>query len=485
MSTIAALLKKISFKTIDDYAQYFMEHHILGRALEELKTNNYIAQDSTSNLFFDTLITELQKKQNGILVHAMRQLKALKEIQKVFPSDHPPICIKGLSCAIICDDLHAIRLSKDIDLFYSDLPKLRNILQELGYVNRNATTATHEDSVYEKNGIYIVIHKYFPIMIRGDYDTANFNKKKQCNLPEPHFERICYEELLHNAIYANNSISSNLLISNAPMSAFILALHIYKDCIWQTYRMPKVRIGDLLDIAELLNLPNFPMEELKYLVCKYNAQYIWNFVLTIASTLPELRLPDCFDEIDTPIFKLTNDYYGPYMMRSKEYLKQLPFICFADFVKEMGFMSCKYDVIYSTKSADASYYASTSLSVFDFSFSVSQGRTRICFNLYIPKPISPSDNICVITDDNAHVHVFFDKYPEAVRIYGLATYRVYDVFESGYSVELSFKTTPDKPPYSVLIFECCDSSGEKINTVIDEKFMVNLDYLFRSSYMSV
>ena len=72
MSTIAALLKKMSFKTIDDYAQYFMEHHILGRALEELKTNNYIAQDSTSNLFFDTLITELQKKQNGILVHAMR-----------------------------------------------------------------------------------------------------------------------------------------------------------------------------------------------------------------------------------------------------------------------------------------------------------------------------------------------------------------------------------------------------------------------------
>lgn len=469
MSTIATLLKNTSFKKIDDCAQYLMEHHIVGRALAELKQNNDMAQDSTRNLFFDALITELQKMQNGILVHAMRQLKALKEIQKIFPSDCPPICIKGLSCAIICDDLHAIRLSKDIDLFYADLPKLRNILQELGYVDINATTATHEDSVYEKNGIYIEIHKYFPIMISDNYDKKFFNNKKQCNLPEPHFEKIGYEDLLHNAVHVNNSTSSNLLITNAPMTAFILALHIYKDCIWQTYRMPKVRIGDLLDIAELLNLPGFPMEELKYLVCKYNAQYIWNFVLTIASSLPELSLPDCFDEIDTPIIKLTNDYYGPYMMKSKEYLKQLPYICFADFVREMGFMSCKFDMIYSTKSAEASYYASTSSSVFDFSFSVSQEKSRICFNLYIPKPISPSDNICVITDDNAHAHVFFDKYPEVVRIYGLATYRVYDVFENAYSVELSFNAIPNEPQYSVLIFESCDSSGEKMNTVIGLK----------------
>lgn len=67
MSTIAALLKKMSFKTIDDYAQYFMEHHILGRALEELKTNNYIAQDSTSNLFLILLLLNCKKSKTEFL----------------------------------------------------------------------------------------------------------------------------------------------------------------------------------------------------------------------------------------------------------------------------------------------------------------------------------------------------------------------------------------------------------------------------------
>lgn len=58
------------------------------------------------------------------------------------------------------------------------------------------------------------------------------------------------------------------------MTVFILAAHLYKDLFWEPYKVPKMRLTEVFEIADLLELPDFDFSELKDIAGQFKAEHI-------------------------------------------------------------------------------------------------------------------------------------------------------------------------------------------------------------------
>lgn len=426
-------LKKIRYNRIES------------RVLEELSVDDATLQTG-SNFYFDIL-----ERQTFIENRTREQIQAVKELQDLFPGRKKPIIIKGFTCAVLCNNSKHVRYSRDLDVFYYDINVLKQALISLGYHEQDKIPAPHEDSFFIRDNIIIEIHKYFPVLLLPEYEKGNFATNKQLNLPDINIERIDYQLLLDNSLVVSNEVADTIMITDVEMTIFLICAHIYKNLFWQPYKTPKMRIIELVEIYELVTLPTFNIDSLLLIANKLHAKHILTYVFKIIEEALHLDIPNELRGSVLAVIKLSNDSYSPYKLVDQSYFAQLPFLSFDQMIDIVGFTECVFDTEYNTSSLSNVYYASTSIQSIDYSFSVRLIENKVCYQMSINRPIQDGDNFCIMLDDDVFSHIWFDHYPNCIRVYGVDNYKLFSD-GSGYRIEMYFDDLlffPDKAVIAV------------------------------------
>lgn len=385
------------------------------------------------------LISQLVERQEYIVQKTQKQIRVMEEIQSFFP-ENKPLLIKGFTSAALCDNPNHYRLSGDLDLFCDDINRMKSVLKQLGYKQTNKTPAPHEDSFFERDGVYIEIHKYFPILMEPQYNVQNFSDSTQTFLPDLKIRKLDYQTLLSYSVMLSNSVSPSILVTDIEMTIFILCAHTYKDLFWQPYKVPKTRLVELIEICDLVSLPSFNLDTLISISEQMNAIHILKYVFTLIHHSLHVPIPKELLQSNDYYIKLANDSYSPYKLVDQHYFEKMPFMSFEDVLETIGYEKCIPEQHYYTKNLTNTHYASTDSSVIDFSFSISVQKNRIVFTVNLSRPLQDGDNFCIILDNNIFTHIWFDSVANSIRVYGTGMYREH-VQNEAFSLDIFFDTT--------------------------------------------
>lgn len=406
----------------------------------------------------------LKKNQKEMVERCQYQEKAILEIQSAFSKTKKPLFIKGISAAVLCDTVNYLRYSSDVDLFYDDIAALREKLFEMGFHEVIATPAPHEDSFFERDGVLIEVHRYYPVLMEPDYPSEGYKLRKQLHLPDIEIRKLKFKHLHEHSTIVHNSISNGIFMPNAPMTVFILAAHLYKDLFWQPYKIPKIRLAELFELADLLKLPDFKFSELDDLAAHFKAGHILNFAFSIMNAVLYQDIPEGYRFVDRPLVKLMNDSFSPYMVADRSYFWSLPFATYNQTVGGIGCASCIADHVYSTSELKETYYASTSAGVHDFIFQVRQIQDKLEFKFNVDQKMADYDNFCVLLDEDVFTHIWLDKYPSKLRVYGETEYSI-EKQENAYEIKICLPIPTSAPYYAVLAMGKQDGENKAVTVL--------------------
>ena len=431
-------------KKYGDIENGAISFRVVGRVLHELQN----MKSDSIDLYYQ-ISEKLTKYQQSINSLVQKQIDSITEIQNEFRGIDKPIFIKGISAAALCNRNDFIRYSGDIDLFFSDIKSLKDVLLRLGYSELKETPAPHEDSFFQRGDVFIEIHKYFPVLQEPNKPVECFKDKLQLNMPNIVINKLEYTALFHHSKSVSNDVVKNLVIVNPAMTVFSLCCHTYKDLFWQPYKTIRVRIAELLEICDILALTDFNLAEFTEIVKQFNAVHIVNYVFSLIESSLSVKLPIPFTFVNNPIVKLANDAYSPYRLSDSLYFETLPFASFQQTLIETGCYPCEVGKWLSSKDTGVSYYASSSEQIIDFDFRIESNKKRICFEVHLPRTVIDGDNICILLDDDVYSHIWYDCYPEKIREYGSMQYST-DVSSRGYTLKFYTEVPESFPMYAVL-----------------------------------
>lgn len=240
--------------------------------------------------WFDNELTDyLNNFNNKVLNQYNRYIKELKLVTQTLSNLNQTtklIVIKGFTSYYLTGDINTLRITKDIDLLYNDLPFLKMVLFDLGYKEeKKETEVEHEYVTMIKDDISLDIHNYFPVPQYTD-------KIKEIvkNPVEPWFlfgwedkiSKIKYEDLKNDCIETEN----NLLIPDVNMSILIICGNIFKDYFYPNFNSRShISISELIRVKKLTQADEFNPTIILKKAKKYGVINSLYFVITIFQNL--------------------------------------------------------------------------------------------------------------------------------------------------------------------------------------------------------
>lgn len=461
MLKLVDILKRIGN---ENFTEYVINARIGGRVLDELENiNERTKKDS------ETSFKMIKENYSDVLNKTKKQLDATIEIQSQFKGLKKPLFIKGATAAILCNSKKNIRRSGDIDLFYNDIPLLKSKLILLGYREINASPSAHEDSFFEKNGIFIEIHKFFPILMEPQYPEENFENKRQLQMPDIKIRELEYTALLAHSITVSNKVATNITVTDPAMTVFLLSAHMYKNMFWEPYRISKIRLSEILEINDLIHLPSFDFSELNDIAEQFQAKHILNYAFSIMSETLNENMPEKFDKVEKPLIKLMNASYSPYVITDSSFFASLPYMSFDKLLERIGYNECVLGENYYTNDLSNVFCASMTDQTNDFYFKLdfTENGLNICFA--VNSDIQNFDNFFVLANNNYFAHVWLDDYPQQVRVYGSNVQYDISIKSGFYKANICLPASEHSVTSMVLAMGKIDSHMHKSVTVLPIK----------------
>ena len=296
----------------------------------------------------------------------------------------------------------------------------------------------------------------------------NVRSRKQLDLADIQIAKITYDDLLQNVVEINNDIASNLLVTNPEMTALLLALHMYKDLFWEPYKTPPVRLYEAFEIVDLISLPSFDFDKFKKICVMKDAGFAVDYIFRIIEAVFRCDLPKIEPTSDENevIVKLMNDDFSPYYISGADYYGKIPFLTFDDIIENIEGSFCRTNEIYSTKNMTEPYYASTNYAIIDFDFKISETENTIDFEFKVDGSVENGANFFVKIE-NDFSHVWFDRYPDSIRVYGNRAYAL-KLESEFYTVKISVEK---KINNTAVIAVGKSNSDEKCVTVVPLKLI--------------
>jgi hypothetical protein len=403
-----------------------------------------------------------------ICKQAINKLKLLKELYKYSSSLSMPVIIKGLTVPILLNNHDYIRYSGDIDIISEDPNVWAKVFSLFGFSKSSKQAAEHEFMILEKGETLVEIHSYFPFISFPKDVNKVIDLKFQCNLGETESINLYYSDI-HPFIHTINSgYGEGISVLSPEMSTIILCGHIFKDIFWEPYKIPRIRMVELLEICDLIKHKSFHFQEFKKIIetlkLQYIIAYIFSFIDSILSTNLLIQLG--YDTIQ-PIVKLMNAQLSPYKRSVTEnYFIVYPFANFSDLIMNIEPVAIKENEFVSTRGKANTYYVSTSTEVSDFTFKVALTSSVVVVTFVIAERSLDHSNYFAHIN-GAFVHLWVDTYPLDIRCYSYDKYD-YNIIETslGYNVEIKIKKTTSYSDNYILIAHGLESEEYKCSTII-------------------
>ncbi|GAB4462909.1 MAG: hypothetical protein OHK0029_30650 [Armatimonadaceae bacterium] len=284
-------------------------HKLSGRFLEGVRRHR--PKWASRSLLFS-----IYKQQEGARAQYRRHLAALHELTDEIAksSQEPIITVKGFATHALTGSEKHLRFSGDLDLFHAQKEMLYEVALRLGYTGE--ITGSHDWARLSRGGVNLDIMHNFPVpsypnVIREanveDLDPTRHPGVWRVPLDGLGTEKtIEYADLLPDAVEGSTPETRKFLVPDAPMSAFIYCVHLFRHHIGGpcTCFLPRIRLGELADVWDLTTASGFQMKRFLNIVEQFQGHeavafagrflllmYGENPVALAADPLPE-RFPE-------------------------------------------------------------------------------------------------------------------------------------------------------------------------------------------------
>jgi len=224
--------------------------------------------------------------------HVQHQLQFLKKVSCAHHSDQPFIIVKGFSPYALTGDPTCLYASGDIDIFAPDPEHLRQTLEAMG-LQAKEELGPHEYAALYSGSLEVEIHNFFSVYSYPSgieavnlfpHQNPGVWRQSLLNLQET---QITYQEIAKHRVEGGQAPDTQgLFFPDAAMAVFLNCTHIFRNYTGASlYGDLDIRLGDLLNIRDLCELPAFNRQSLAALTDQFNGS---DCVALVGSLLTQL-----------------------------------------------------------------------------------------------------------------------------------------------------------------------------------------------------
>lgn len=447
-------LYNLSVKEIDQLIQYMYEHKAVVRFYNKLKSAVEIDQ-------LKTLYNRIETEINSIKAFIHPQRFKMMNLLQGYTGDY--MLLKGVTSEVLTGNADLLRVSDDWDIWARDPKDFTEYASHNGFLVDNESCAPHEFSKLlcaDNDEIMIEVHQSFPnISIPTELLCRDLTTKVgYLNISYPSFSDISGE--ITSVKWGSYG---NIRIASIELAVIIMCMNVYRDSLYEPYKLPNVRLLDLLEIYMLSKSEKFSAKKFGCLVDKFNSRQSVSFCHKLLSCFYEdVALPDY--NIDLRILKLMNAEFSVFLLQdSSNFFHRLCCETFESRVQTLHPTRIKLDEWYSTK--DFFKYQGTDGSKdkeFDFDFTFIKNESEnLSLRYQVDGTKEHNDNFFVIFKNHMeHLHMHINAEDEFY----------YDSF--GLRSDESFMIEESSKVYDVIFnFRHVDMESEIYAVVAVEKFM--------------
>lgn len=451
---LPAELYNLSVKEIDQLIRYMYKHKAIVRCYNKLK--NAVEIDRLA-----TLYNRIKAEMNRIEAFIQPQRFKVMHLLQGYTGDY--MLLKGVTSEVLTGNPDLLRVSGDWDIWARDPKGFTEYASQNGFLVDDESCAPHEFSKLrcaDNDKIMIEVHQSFPnislpteLLCRDSTTRVGY-----LNISYPSFSDISDE-----IISVKWGSYGNIRIASIELAVIFMCMNVYRDSLYEPYKLPNVRLLDLLEIYMLSKSEKFSTEKFSCLVDKFNSQQSVTFCHKILNCFYEdVALPDY--NIDLSILKLMNAEFSVFLLQdSSDFFHRLCCETFESRVQSLHPTRITLGKRYSTK--DLLKYQGTDGSKdkesdFDFTFTKNEsGNLTLQYQVNGTK--EHNDNFFVIFKNHMeHLHMHINAEDQFY----------YDSF--GLRNDENFEIEENDKTYNVVFnFRHVDMESKIYAVVAVEKFM--------------
>ncbi|GAA1296607.1 nucleotidyltransferase family protein [Saccharothrix xinjiangensis] len=187
----------------------------------------------------------------------------------------PFVVLKGNAASYLMPAEGTRRGTADIDLLTCDPVRYEEILQSAGYRSRGDHFGGHEAAnLYSADHCDVDLHRYCPSWRppRGPYSRYMPDRRELWMTDWVRCDPLGYDAIIDASVPHPVVPNSWLRVPNVTASALIICLELFRDYVSNNQEMATIRLGDLCEVAELINSSDFDAAVFADLVARCRAQ---------------------------------------------------------------------------------------------------------------------------------------------------------------------------------------------------------------------
>ena len=395
-------LYDLSTKEIEQLIQYIYKHKAMIRFYNKLNS------DVVEINRLEKLKNRINAEMNRIKAFIQPQRSSVMCLLQGYTGDY--MLLKGVTSEVLTGNTGLLRVSGDWDIWARDPKDFTEYASRNGFLVDDESCAPHEFSKLlcaDNDEVMIEVHQSFPnISIPTELLCRDLTTKVgYLNISYPSFSDISGE--ITSVKWGSYG---NIRIASIELAVIIMCMNVYRDSLYEPYKLPNVRLLDLLEIYMLSKSEKFSAKKFGCLVDKFNSQQSVSFCHKLLSCFYEdVALPDY--NIDLRILKLMNAEFSVFLLQdSSNFFHRLCCETFESRVQTLHPTRIKLDEWYSTK--DFFKYQGTDGSKdkeFDFDFTFIKNESEnLSLRYQVDGTKEHNDNFFVIFKnhmEHLHMHI--------------------------------------------------------------------------------
>lgn len=449
-----------------DYSEvieYLEEHKMLVAFYKKIEKNRIPCELAS---FVDIVASEV----NTVMTIARQQRMYIMKLLKNYEGNY--VVLKGVTTEVLTHNQELFRESGDWDIWAEDPEEFTDFALENGYLRYDESCAPHEFSklFFSKNAnVEIEVHQSFPnicipteILKREPATKAGY-----VNMNYPLFSDVSQE-----IIQVEWENRGSIRVFSKEMAVILLCMNTFKDYLWEPYKIPNIRLHDLIEIQCLSSSQDFSRSKFSTLVEKYGCSQAVSFAHNLLNIFyQEANLP--YYPVDLRIRKLMNDIYSLFTVQhSLDFYQDLCSETFAQRVESLNPNHISLLTDLDSRFMKTVYRSSAERTEkqFDFKFRFSANDHNLTLTYVINGAIEEKDNFFVIFRnhmEHLHIHKSGDN-EYSFESYGLEPDETFNIDETldSFTIRFNFSHVPrDNILYSVIAVEKF-VDGNRFQTIV-------------------
>ncbi|HEX2051669.1 MAG TPA: nucleotidyltransferase family protein [Actinomycetota bacterium] len=250
----------------DEAVEALRYHGLVGRFLRRVERDGDRSVDPV-------LVDELRSAHDDDRRLLRAQLSAVEGALHELRPHGDPVILKGATVYALTGDPCAIHRGVDVDLVVERADDAVEGLQEAGFELEKDHGTPYEAGGLARGGARFDVHRYYPVfsypprLARRDA-SPEANPGEWCGFAPMRARRVAAPAFAGAAVPGRTADTARLLFPCPELAALVTCGHLMNS-FHLSSTPPKLRLGEVCDVAELLRLPSFSRARFEALVDEY------------------------------------------------------------------------------------------------------------------------------------------------------------------------------------------------------------------------